>query len=70
MISKEANILLLNGLEMIAAVLTLVIMFIIFFPVAYMMFYMAITKGATYIRPLFISMTVILIGKQLIELFR
>lgn len=31
---------------------------------------MAITKGAAYIRPLFIGMTVILIGKQLIELFK
>ncbi len=30
----------------------------------------AITKGATYVRPLFIGMTVILIGKQLIELFK
>ena len=31
---------------------------------------MAITKGTAYIRPIFISMTIILIGKQLIELFR
>ena len=31
---------------------------------------MAITKGAGYVRPLFIGMTVILIGKQLIELFK
>ena len=31
---------------------------------------MAISKGATYVRPLFIGMTVILIGKQLIELFK
>ena len=31
---------------------------------------MAISKGAAYVRPLFIGMTVILIGKQLIELFR
>ena len=31
---------------------------------------MAIKKGAAYIRPLFIGMTVILIGRQLIELFR
>ena len=31
---------------------------------------MAIAKGATYVRPLFIGMTVILIGKQLIELFK
>ena len=30
---------------------------------------MAISKGAAYVRPLFIAMTVILIGKQLIELF-
>ena len=30
----------------------------------------AITKGAAYVRPLFIGVTVILIGKQLIELFR
>ena len=31
---------------------------------------MAISKGATYVRPLFIAMTTILIGKQLIELFK
>ncbi len=31
---------------------------------------MAITKGAAYVRPLFIGVTVILIGKQLIELFK
>ena len=31
---------------------------------------MAITKGAAYVRPLFIGMTVILIGKQIIELFK
>ena len=31
---------------------------------------MAITKGAAYVRPLFIGMTIILIGKQLIELFK
>ena len=31
---------------------------------------MAISKGAAYVRPLFIIMTVILIGKQLIELFK
>ena len=31
---------------------------------------MAISKGAAYVRPLFIVMTVILIGKQLLELFR
>ena len=31
---------------------------------------MAISKGAAYVRPLFISMTVILIGKQIIELFK
>ncbi len=31
---------------------------------------MAITKGAAYVRPLFIGMTVILIGKQLLELFK
>ena len=31
---------------------------------------MAITKGATYVRPLFIGVTVILIGKQLLELFK
>ena len=31
---------------------------------------MAISKGAAYVRPLFIVMTVILIGRQLIELFR
>ena len=31
---------------------------------------MAISKGAAYVRPLFIGMTVILIGKQLIELFK
>lgn len=31
---------------------------------------MAVTKGAAYVRPLFIGMTVILIGKQLIELFK
>lgn len=30
----------------------------------------AITKGAAYVRPLFIGMTVILIGKQIIELFK
>ena len=30
---------------------------------------MAISKGAAYVRPLFIGMTIILIGKQLIELF-
>lgn len=30
----------------------------------------AIAKGAAYVRPLFIGMTVILIGKQLIELFK
>ena len=30
----------------------------------------AITKGAAYVRPLFIGMTVILIGKQLLELFK
>lgn len=30
----------------------------------------AITKGAAYVRPLFIGMTIILIGKQLIELFK
>ena len=31
---------------------------------------MAISKGAAYVRPLFIGMTVILIGKQIIELFK
>lgn len=31
---------------------------------------MAISKGAAYVKPLFIAMTVILIGKQLIELFK
>ena len=31
---------------------------------------MAISKGAAYVRPLFIVMTVILIGKQIIELFK
>lgn len=31
---------------------------------------MAIKKGAAYVRPLFIGMTIILIGKQLIDLFR
>ncbi|MBR2518539.1 MAG: TSUP family transporter [Selenomonadaceae bacterium] len=31
---------------------------------------MAISKGAAYVRPLFIAMTTILIGKQLIELFK
>ncbi|MBR3746830.1 MAG: hypothetical protein IKN27_07715, partial [Selenomonadaceae bacterium] len=31
---------------------------------------MAISKGAAYVRPLFIGMTTILIGKQLIELFK
>ena len=31
---------------------------------------MAISKGAAYVRPLFIGMTVILIGKQLVELFK
>ena len=31
---------------------------------------MAITKGAAYVRPLFIGMTIILIGRQLIELFK
>ena len=31
---------------------------------------MAITKGAAYVRPLFIGMTIILIGKQIIELFK
>ncbi len=31
---------------------------------------MAISKGAAYVRPLFIGMTVILIGKQILELFR
>ncbi|MBQ3442255.1 MAG: TSUP family transporter [Selenomonadaceae bacterium] len=31
---------------------------------------MAITKGAAYVRPLFIGMTIVLIGKQLIELFK
>ena len=31
---------------------------------------MAISKGAAYVRPLFIIMTTILIGKQLIELFK
>ena len=31
---------------------------------------MAITKGAAYVHPLFIGMTVILIGKQIIELFK
>lgn len=31
---------------------------------------MAITKGAAYVRPLFIGMTVILIGKQIIELLK
>lgn len=31
---------------------------------------MAISKGAAYVRPLFITMTVILIGKQIIELFK
>lgn len=31
---------------------------------------MAITKGAAYVRPLFIGMTIILIGKQLIELLK
>lgn len=31
---------------------------------------MAISKGAAYVRPLFIGMTIILIGKQLIELFK
>ena len=31
---------------------------------------MAITKGAAYVKPLFIGMTVILIGKQIIELFK
>ncbi|MBQ6006117.1 MAG: TSUP family transporter [Selenomonadaceae bacterium] len=31
---------------------------------------MAISKGAAYVRPLFIGMTVILIGKQIVELFR
>ena len=30
----------------------------------------AISKGAAYVRPLFIGMTVILIGKQLLELFK
>lgn len=30
----------------------------------------AITKGAAYVRPLFIGVTVILIGKQLLELFK
>ena len=30
----------------------------------------AITKGASYVRPLFICVTVVLIGKQLLELFR
>lgn len=29
---------------------------------------MAISKGAAYVRPLFIGMTVILIGKQILEL--
>lgn len=31
---------------------------------------MAISKGAAYVRPLFIGMTIILIGKQIIELFK
>ena len=31
---------------------------------------MAVSKGAAYVRPLFIVMTIILIGKQLIELFK
>lgn len=31
---------------------------------------MAISKGAAYVRPLFIAMTIILIGRQLLELFR
>ena len=31
---------------------------------------MAITKGAAYVRPLFIGITIILIGKQLIELLK
>ena len=31
---------------------------------------MAISKGAAYVRPLFIGMTIILIGKQLIDLFK
>ena len=31
---------------------------------------MAISKGAAYVRPLFIGMTIILVGKQLIELFK
>lgn len=31
---------------------------------------MAISKGAAYVRPLFIGMTTILIGKQLIDLFK
>ena len=31
---------------------------------------MAISKGAAYVRPLFIVMTTVLIGKQLIELFK
>ena len=31
---------------------------------------MAISKGAAYVRPLFIGMTVILIGKQILELFK
>ena len=31
---------------------------------------MAISKGSAYVRPLFIGMTVILIGKQLVELFK
>ncbi|MBR1647017.1 MAG: TSUP family transporter [Selenomonadaceae bacterium] len=31
---------------------------------------MAISKGAAYVRPLFIAMTTILIGKQILELFK
>lgn len=31
---------------------------------------MAISKGAAYVRPLFIGMTIILIGKQIMELFK
>lgn len=31
---------------------------------------MAISKGAAYVRPLFIGITIILVGKQLIELFK
>jgi uncharacterized membrane protein YfcA len=32
--------------------------------------HMALSKGAGYVRPLFIIMTTILIGKQLMDLFR